>query len=411
MGALNVGRVGLDLDMDHPASWDESRGLDERDLTVSGYLRSDSVANTKILRTELLEQQGQLIAVTYTLDSHFDGFYILGDVRIGTVISSYRYRGLFPYEIGLFRIGGESRVELQSNITGTVLENDHGLVESEVNPFLAPPIGHLAFDWDVAGLTGFSRTTEDGAIICYTSNGDFSADATWGADPATYYSGSVDLYVDDRLRSGLDVPNSTDWSVDNGLIRLTPEPGDTGRIQVECYDGAWSSLKDFAFEVGGSSKIDNFKYMSVARNSPESVIIRLVGQTGSVSRHVIDLHIRRGMPIVLGVWNSTYAATTMKVVRDTNEGSTAITPAGASGDVGIRATSTDADGNRFILYSPQTHTNDTTAGGVSVASTQIIKFAIGFEIGGSGATGADTAAELAHQYFGYVGERVRAVWR
>jgi hypothetical protein len=101
----------------------------------------------------------------------------------------------------------------------------------------------------------------------------------------------------------------------------------------------------------------------------------------------------------------------MKVVRDTNEGSTAITPTGASGDVGIRATSNDADGNRFILYSPQTHTNDTTAGGVSVASTQIIKFAIGFEIGGSGATGADTAAELAHQYFGYVDERVRAVWR
>jgi hypothetical protein len=101
----------------------------------------------------------------------------------------------------------------------------------------------------------------------------------------------------------------------------------------------------------------------------------------------------------------------MKVMRDTTEASTAITPTGATSSVGVRATADDGDGNRFIIYTPQAHTDDTTNGGVSVAATQQIRFCIGFEIGGSAAATNDTANKLALQYFGYFGERVRAVWR
>ena len=411
MGALTIGRVGLDLDLDHPASWEESRGLDERDMTVSGYLRSTSVANTKVLRSELLDMQGQLVAVTYSLDDYFDGFYILGDVRIGSQLSSYRFKGLFPYEIGLFRIGGESRVELQSNVTGTVLVNDHGLDNSEVTPFIAPPIGHSAFNWLATGVGSFSRTTEDGTITVYTSNSDFSRDASWGADPSSYYSGACDLYVSSRLRSGLDVPNApTDWLIDNGLVRVGPESGNTGRIEVEIYDGAWSSLKDIAFDRNGS-KISNFDYFTVSRNSPEAVIVRLVAGGGAFASHVIDLQIRRGAPFVNGIWNYRGSASTLKVVRDTTEASSTVTPTGASSAVGVRATSDDGDGNRFFIFTPQAHTADTTEGGVSVASANQIRFAIGHEIGGSGAASDDTAGACALQYFGYFGERVRAVWR
>lgn len=413
-GALTIGRVGLDLDLDHPASWQESRGVDEREFVVSGWLRSTSVTNTKVLRSELLEQQGQLVAVTYSEDDHFDGFYILGDVRIDTVISSYLYAGLFPFEIGLFRIGGESRVELQSNVTGTVLTNDHGLASSEVKPFIAPPVGHSAFDWEASSINSFSRTTEDGNITVYTSGGDFSEDASWGADPSTYYSGACELYVGStlRLRSGLDVPNEPgNWSIDNGLVRVQPESGNTGRIEVSCYGGAaWESTKDIAFDRGGS-KISGFNYFSVSRNSPEAVIVRLVAGGGAFSRHVIDLQIRRGAPFVMGVWNTTLAAGTLKVMRDTTEASTAVTPTGASSAVGVRATSNDGDGNRFFIFTPQSHTADTTEGGVSVASTQQIRFAIGHEIDGSSAATDDAADECALQYFGYFGERVRAVWR
>lgn len=414
MGALTIGRVGLDLDLNHPAKWQESRGLEEREMTVSGFLKSDSVANTKILRSELLEQQGQLIAVTYTLDSHFDGFYVLGDVRIDTVPSSYMYAGLFPYEIGLFRIGGQSRVELQSNMTGTVLVNDHGLLSSEVTPFVAPPVGYLAFDWDATGVSSFSRSSEDGTIDVFISTGDFSRDATWGANPATYYNGACELYVGNplRLRSGLDVPNDPgNWQIDNGLIRISNESGNTGRIEIEVYDGtSWESLKDIAFERG--AKLSSFNYFTVTRNTPEAVVIRLVsGGTGNTARDVIDLQIRRGAPFLVGTWNYSGAAATLKVVRDTTEASTAVTPTGASGNVGVRATADDAGGNRFLIYTPQTHSNDLTEGGVSVSSTTQLRFMLGFEIDGSSAGTGDTASEVALQYFAYIGERVRAVWR
>jgi hypothetical protein len=417
MGALTIGRVGLDIDLDHPAKWQESRSLEERDMTVSGFLLADSVTNTKIIRSELLEQQGKLIAVTYSLDSHFDGFYILGDVKIDTVPVSYLRRGLFRYEVGLFRIGGESRVELQSNLTGTVLVNDHGLLEAETRPFVAPAIGHLSFAWVVNSVTKFTRATEDGTITVYTSDGDFLSDASWGADPATYYSGACELRTGSplRLRSGLDVPNDpSNWQIDNGLIRVGPETGNTGRIEVECYDGvSWESLKDISFDYAAGTKLADFDFFSVSRNDPESVIVRLVSQTGAsaFNRDVVDLQIRRGAPFLIGVWNSDRAADAMKVMRDTTEASTAVTPSGASGDVGVRATSNDGDGNRFIIYTPQTHTNDLTEGGVSVAAADQIRFAIGHEIGGSGAAANDAAGPLGLQYMGYFGERVRAVWR
>lgn len=413
MGALNIGRVGLDLDMDHPAKWTDTRGLEEREMVVSGFLKSTSVENTKTLRSELLEMQGHIIAVTYSNDAHFDGFYVLGDVRVGTALTSYAYRGLFPYEIGLFRIGSKSRVELQSNVTGTVLTNDFDLLPAEVTPFIAPPVGHLAFRWDAATVTSFTRASEDGSLTVYTSAGDFSKDASWGADPATYYSGACELWVGStlRLRSGLDVPhNPGNWQLDNGLIRITAESGNTGRIEVETYGGAvWESLKDIAFSDDGA-KVGGWDFFSVSRNDPESVIVHLVTGDAPV-RQTLDLQIRRGAPFLIGAYGVSGTTSILKVVRDTTEASSIVQPGVASGDVGIEATANDGDGNKFIIFTPQTHTNDLTEGGVSVATTNQIKFAIGHVLNGTGAQAKDVADELALQYFGYFGERVRAVWR
>ena len=418
MGALNIGRVGLDLDLEHPAKWSENRGLEDREMTISGFLRATSVDNVKTLRSELLEQQGRLVAVTYSLDDFIDGFYILGNVQIDTLGGSYKY-GIFPYEVGLFRIGGTARIELQSNVTGTVLVNTIGLLADEVTPFIAPSGGHLAFDWEASNVASFSRTSEDGSITVYTANGSaaFNVDATWGCAPVDYYTGSCDLFIGatPRLRSGLDIPDDVNnWIMDNGLIRVGPEisGGSTGRIEVEVYTGTvWESLKDIAFDRNAGSKISNFDYFTVLRNDPESVIVRLIAGSGAFARHQIDLQIRRGAPFVIGVWTTTLAAGTLKVMRDTAEASTAITPTGATGDAGVRATANDADGNRFVIFTPQAHTNDLVNGGVEVTTTQTIRFAIGHEINGSSAAANDLADPLALQYFGYFGERVRAVWR
>ena len=152
MAILTIGRVGLDVELNHPSELSESRSIDSREFMLRGFIRSTSVELTKYLRNELLEQQGQVVAVTYSLDSHFDAFYLLAESRIESMETSYLRRGLFLFEVSLFRIGASARVEFQSNITGTVLENTIGLLESEVKPFIAPPPGHQLFSWGTAAV-------------------------------------------------------------------------------------------------------------------------------------------------------------------------------------------------------------------------------------------------------------------
>ena len=98
MGVLTIGRVGLDVSMNDPSEMSESRSIDSREFVLRGFLRSDSLANTKYLRTALLEQQGQVVACTYDIDDHFDAFYLLADSSIETMETSYLRRGLFLFE-------------------------------------------------------------------------------------------------------------------------------------------------------------------------------------------------------------------------------------------------------------------------------------------------------------------------
>jgi hypothetical protein len=419
MGDLNVGRVGIDVDLDHPAEWQENRAVDQREFVVRGFLKNGTLDNTKYLRTELLEQQGALVSATYTLDSQFNAFYILSQSRVESVPVTYLRGGLIPYEVALVRIGGTGRTEFQSNVSGTVLTNDYGLDEGEVRPFIAPPINHAVFDWAVGGLAAVSRVTSDGSISTFTcTSGGFVTDASWGVAPIDFYRGSSRLYVDGNLRAGRDVPATpADWEMHNGIIRVRPETSagvTTGRVLVDMWGGAaWESEKDWAFSHSGGTKISSFDFLAVNRNDPECVSIRLVAEGGASSaRDTVDLLLRRGSAFVSVIYSRTREVdSTMAVVRDTAEAGTAFTPTGASGAVGVHATANDAAGNRYLVMSPQAHTNDTGTGGVSVATTTLVKAAIGFEIDGTLAIAGNTASDVALQYFGWLSERVRAVWR
>jgi len=406
---LTIGRVGIEVELNHPSEMTESRSIDSREFVLRGYIRSDSVTLTKYLRNELLEQQGQVVAVTYTLDSHFDAFYLLADSRIESMETSYLRRGLFLFEVSLFRIGASSRVEFQSNLTGTVLENTIGLTEGEVRPFVAPPVNHSVFGWD-ATFTSVNRVTEDGTIVAYLSTGDFSADADWGCEPSAYYDGSAKIYTSDRLRAGLDIPNApTAWEINNGLIKVVPD-GTATKFIVSVWDGtsAYESAKTWE-PLLNAANLSAFSFVNAVRNDPECVILR-VTSGGNVARHTIDLQLRRGSPQVFVNWYWGGAAGNMRIQRDSVEAGTSITPTGASSSAGVRATSNDGDGNRYTIFTPTASKVDESYG-VYVASANRLNVALGFEIDGTTAIAGNTASDLALQYFGMVGERVRAVWR
>ena len=411
MAILTIGRVGLDVEMGHPSEMTESRSIDSREFTLRGFIRSTSLTLTKYLRNELLEQQGQVVAVTYTGDTHFDAFYLLADSRIETMETSYLRRGLFLFEVNLFRVGSSARTEFQSNTTGTVLENTQGLTEGEVKPWLAPPVNSSIFVWSATSVTSYDRVTEDGTIKVYTSAGDYSTDPTWGCLAGFFYGGSAKLLTNSRVRTGLDIPQApSDWELNNGLIRVRPDSGGS-KLDIAVWDGsvAYESEKTWKFQLGGADT-SAFSFVSAIRNDPEAVTIRVLC-SDTIANHTMDITLRRGSAQVFITWYWQGVANTMKVVRDSTEAATAVTPTGATSTVGVRATANDGGGNRYTLFSAQAITNDTTIGGLSTASANRLNVAIGFEIDGSSAVTGNDADNLALQYFGMVGERVRAVWR
>jgi hypothetical protein len=79
--------------------------------------------------------------------------------------------------------------------------------------------------------------------------------------------------------------------------------------------------------------------------------------------------------------------------------------------VALRATSNDGNGNRYVMGSSKATTKDTTNGGLDFASTKTFDFFLGAEIGGSGASANDQAADQCLQYLAPFTEVVRAVRR
>jgi hypothetical protein len=86
-----------------------------------------------------------------------------------------------------------------------------------------------------------------------------------------------------------------------------------------------------------------------------------------------------------------------------------MTPTGATSALGIRGSSNDASGNRYVVGSAGTvDTYDGTQGGITRNTTQLMDFFIGTEVGGTGAAATDASAALCLQYVGWLSETVRA---
>lgn len=415
---LRIGRWGQDLEIESPVTWKDLSTPEGQSVSIDGDLAFATVADMQLARTELLEQVGMLVAVTWSIDSTRDGFYILTGASI-ELMSLSASGAWATFSADLRRIGGVAQTELQSLITGTVLVNDHGVIDTEAEPFHAPSVGALVYDAAPGTPTARQRTTEDG-VITWFDGVSFSADPTWSANPSDYYKGAAQVLVSSKLRAGLDAPNDVDdFELSNGLVKVTPGGGGTsnGRILVAHYDGSvWDTAKDYAIWWNATDVIPGWHYLSIIRNDPECSIIRLIRDAAenppTAYRHVLDLQLRRGSRFVECFYTWTGAAIAIQVRRETAEAATATSAAAPfSSSVGIRATSNDASGNRYVMGTARTHTQNTTQGYLQKASANTMDFFIGSEVGGSGAATGDAAEDLCLQYLGHLSEKVRAVRR
>jgi hypothetical protein len=139
----------------------------------------------------------------------------------------------------------------------------------------------------------------------------------------------------------------------------------------------------------------------VLLNDFSRVTMRLTYDQSPSGRFTVDLTIRRGSRLVEIVFQSAFSAT-LGVVRATNEAGTLATGY-------VRATSDDIDGNRYIVGSPQTFTDDLTAGGVSKAAATRLYAFVGAEFGGAAAVDGDQADDVVNQYMAALAEEVVGV--
>ena len=148
------------------------------------------------------------------------------------------------------------------------------------------------------------------------------------------------------------------------------------------------------------STIGAFRTLTVKRNSPEAVTVRLGldQENGATPAAVtIDLTLRRGALWVEGVMSRTaeavvYLANQMGIYRNSAEAATAHTG-------GVHATSADAQGGKYLLNTALSKTNDLTQGGFYVSSAvNDFDFQIGYEPG----TPA-TIDDFTRQTYSYLG--------
>lgn len=399
MGTLNVGRVVLPAD---PAAWSDNRNFDAHTSTIKGYIGPGlTVDAAKALRYELLQQQGMIVSLTYTLDSSMDGFYILNDVKISTIETSFM-RGFFPYEISLTRIGSDGATEWQSLMTGTVRVNNHGLILSEVtgSSIHAPARLHVAYNVDGGAATQSTRSTEHGNLNVYTGLG-FDADPTWSVAPTNFYSSAAYIMTGGTLRAGLDMPNSiTNFETGNRLVKMTPSltaSVNDGRWDMSWWTGA-AYNGPFSFEIYlDGNRIPEWHYSAPITNTPEAVRFRMIrdaNDPASIYRHQLDWEIRRGCAFVSFYYsfNDGLEGPTDHDIQIKLEGSstamTSITPTGASS-----ACARQVADQSWLIGSAKTVTVP-HGGGIHLDGIPA-DFFIGFELSN---TGIDTAESMCLQY-------------
>ncbi len=434
MGRWTLGRLGLDVEMntaDGPTNWD----IDGDRIRFKADIRASTLADAKLARLQavgLLDNPDEpFVPFTWDEDSiAWDGFYSVESVRVGTVSASLN-ANWFPAEFEIARLADNSNAPLiESRLLGGCRTNGHTVTNGTAVAWWATPGD--AYQDRVAGTTTQARTGASGAVRVQYTNADGTAltnsAPTFFCAPADWYDSSAKIEVTadggatHRAVVGHQFANlPTLWRLDNSLVRVTPMSD--GVIGVSHYvASAWTTPKQYKLTIGGAggstvTTLSAFRAVTILRNSPEEVRIRLTVEHSSAVEAAInvDLGLRRGALWVDGLLsrsvNGLSAAESAAVGYEL--GIYLNTPeAGTSHTSGVHATTSDGSG-KYILTGARVSAADTTNGGIygftGGSYANAFSFMAGFEP--AGATTNDLITNQVYGWFADVHEVMRPVQR
>jgi hypothetical protein len=395
--SLQIGRVTLDESEIRP--FDESWSSDNRVVSLTGVLFNNatrSVAAVTDMHDDILGLPESLVPLIYGGKAHRNGYYTVVSSKSSLVHLTSQQIVQLTWAIDLIREGSDSEVDLEARMAGPANRlNDFTL---SGNRWISPPAGFTAFWAGGASPSSVSRLSPEGNQSVFLGLAETLAAIRFRCPIASYANGRARILSDGRERAGVGVKlNASGWVLSNGFTQLGPR---NGGLWMSYYDGAFSPQDNFNLSIAGAT-VGFPNFAQIMRNDYEQCTLRLVWNRSPQGRLVGDFTIRRGgrfVDIVL----KTDVSTTIGLTRTPNE-------AGTAGSGFVRATSNDAQGDRYVVGSSRTFTNDLTAGGLSKSSTVRLDLMLGFELNGSTAITGDQAANLMAQYLGSPSVKVVAV--
>lgn len=341
---------------------------------------------------------GDLVPVVFTDKTSLTGFYFVRGA--GSVIRKIQNGAVIvaDWSVDLERVGGSRDVEVESRVPAIARTTTVGSPPATV--FWHAPAGGSGSYLTGATVPASSivRASADGPVTVHLGIPTGFA-PRWTVSAENYLKGAARVLFDGIARIGRYTPPLAVWEVHNGLVRVTL--GVSGSFSVSCWDnGDWRSAKAYQVAVNGTPSADQPE-MTVLRNTPEEVAIRLTYAV-SPGRLTVDLSLRRGARFVTGIIKR-HSSATLALTRTAAESASVVTG-------GLRATSADSDGNRFVMGSAASVATVTGTASISRAAVTQLDFFVGYEVDAIPQAG-DAFADLWGQYRGSTGERTRVVLR
>lgn len=422
MSVLQIGRVFDTYDVDvTSASWSGKVVTLTGDVYLSTVTASDRPEVAAAMRDRFLaltaSSDEEFVPVTWSEDSTVDGYYKPLDGRVSYSPASLN-DGYFEWECTLERHGPSGPAQIEELYNYAHVDPSNALSATEANveaSATAIAIGACpatALDaWNgLSAASGTARTAETGSLSMFETTFPglpFSANHRYSLLPSDAYVGACSIRgtyagVADQLCLGDMSPARDGLVLSNGLVRAKI----TGSaLTIEVYDsGAWVTTSATGWTMVatsgtiGSNTIDlgAATTVPVLRNSPEACSVRVLAaatkELSATGRVWVDIGVQRGSMVV------TVAPKCDRLVVWSLASTNAV--AGTSINGGVRQTSNDANGNRLLVVGAG-NTRNTVNIGVSESTTQTYgrSFGIGVELGGSGATGAASAQQVAYEWF------------
>lgn len=349
--------------------------------SISGFAQGADAHETRMLRWNLENMEiGRAVVVTSTVDPGINGYYAWQGANI-----VQRRDDDFFFDGQLIDLGN---IHFQSYLGGADLSGE-AATATAVWSHGDESSGYAWMESNDTAFASWTHASEDGTQDIFPV--DTSREITWHTDPTTHllnrakieWSATTDGTK--YLLLGRKAPHTlvTDYRLSNGIVRFSiPTLGYLGAT-MQYYSGGWGGDMEFHFTTQGATygvvSMSDPNLPTILRNDPEEVAVRFDRSYGDDSYYTVIYSLRRGESFMRVRYARGRSTTQFGAVR-------AATDAGVDGNDHV----VDSVGGAWILMSTDTHTADTTNGGLYLSSAAAsMEFGVGHVAGRT----ADQATE------------------